>query len=505
MKLIFALLSMMLASGVLLAQQEELPVAMRDLFNGKNLEGWVKRGGDAMYRVEDGVIVGSTVPKTPNTFLCTEEEYGDFVLELEFRVDPRLNSGVQIRSLSDPDYKEGRVYGYQVEIDPSDRAWTGGIYDEARRGWLSPLSANPKARLAFRQGEWNRFRVVALGPRIRTYINGVPAAELEDSETDRGFIALQVHGVGNLEEPLEVRFRGVRLADLTDTDLSLEELTPGWSGVVWRPVEATGPLVVDDAAWKTLGEGFQFTEGPAVSPEGRIFFNDIPNERTHIFDPGSGEISVFREETGRANGLFFAPTGALLACEGGNRRVTRTVGDEVKVVARESEGKKLNSPNDLVLDGFGGFYFTDPRYGQRDDMEMEVEGVYYVDRRGKLTRVADDLTKPNGIIMRPDGSVLYVADPGAETIWVYDVAGPGEIANRRRFAPVGSDGMTIDERGNVYCTWKGEVIVFSPEGQELLRMAPPEAPANCLLVGNILYVTARKGFYSTEMLVSAPY
>ena len=128
------------------------------LFNGSSLDGWIQRGGKAKYTVEDGCIVGTTVPKTPNSFLCTEKDYGDFILEYEFKIDPRLNSGVQIRSqLKD----NGRVFGYQVEIDPDtnrNRMWTGGIYDEARRGWLNDLSKNEKARNAFKPNQWNKIK-----------------------------------------------------------------------------------------------------------------------------------------------------------------------------------------------------------------------------------------------------------------------------------------------------------------------------------------------------------
>lgn len=125
------------------------------LFDGKTLNGWVQRGGQAKYEVVDGTIQGTSVPNTENSFLCTEKTYGDFVLHVEFRVDPELNSGVQIRSNSLAEYRNGRVHGYQVEIDPSDRGWSGGIYDEARRGWLNSLEQNKRARYAFRPGQWN--------------------------------------------------------------------------------------------------------------------------------------------------------------------------------------------------------------------------------------------------------------------------------------------------------------------------------------------------------------
>ncbi len=185
----------------------------QDLFDGKSLKGWTQKNGEAHYGVEDGAIVGTSKRNTPNSFLCTEELYGDFVLELDFKVDPMLNSGVQIRSQSLKDYKNYRVHGYQVEIDPSDRAWSGGIYDEARRGWLYSLEENEPARKAFKQSEWNHFRIEARGDSIKTWLNGVPAADLEDFMTARGFIALQVHGT-DIEEPLKVMWRDIKIQDL---------------------------------------------------------------------------------------------------------------------------------------------------------------------------------------------------------------------------------------------------------------------------------------------------
>jgi len=185
-----------------------------NLFDGKTLKGWTQRGGKAKYTVENETIVGTTAPnERQNSFLCTERTYGNFVLELEFKVDPGLNSGVQIRSNSKASYKKGRVHGYQVEIDPSSRAWTGGIYDEARRGWLNDLKKNEPARKAFKQNEWNKFRIVAKGDSMKTWLNGVPAADLTDSMTAKGFIALQVHSTKSTK-PLQVRWRNIRLKEL---------------------------------------------------------------------------------------------------------------------------------------------------------------------------------------------------------------------------------------------------------------------------------------------------
>lgn len=198
----------------------------QDLFNGQNLDGWTQRGGKARYRVEDRQIIGNSTPNTPNSFLCTQREFTNFVLEIEYKVQSGLNSGVQIRSHAFDQPTEvvhngrtmkipaGRVHGYQVEIDTSARAWSGGIYDESRRGWLNDLKQNEPARKAFKAGEWNKYRIEARGDSLKTWINDVPAADLKDSLTPAGFIGLQVHGVGKKETEMEVRFRNIRIQEL---------------------------------------------------------------------------------------------------------------------------------------------------------------------------------------------------------------------------------------------------------------------------------------------------
>lgn len=196
------------------------------LFDGRTLDGWLPRGGKARYEVEEGQIVGTSVTNTPNSFLCTTREYGNFILELEFKVDQGLNSGVQIRSHSFDQPTElvwagktnkipaGRVHGLQVEIDPSTRAWSGGIQEEGARGWLNDLKANPSARAAFKAGDWNHLRIACEGKSVRTWLNGVAAADLEDDRVLSGFIALQVHAVRRTDKPLQVRFRNIRLKEL---------------------------------------------------------------------------------------------------------------------------------------------------------------------------------------------------------------------------------------------------------------------------------------------------
>lgn len=181
------------------------------LFNNKDLKGWKPLNGKAKFEVVNGEIVGTTVPNEPNSFIATEALYGDFILELEFKGSD-MNSGIQFRSESKPDYQDGRVHGYQFEIDPSPRAWTGGIYDEKRRDWLYPLDYNPAAKTAFKKDDWNKVRIECIGSTLRTFLNGIPAAHLVDDMTPRGFIALQVHAISKPEDAgKQIRFRNIRI------------------------------------------------------------------------------------------------------------------------------------------------------------------------------------------------------------------------------------------------------------------------------------------------------
>ena len=212
-----------LAAAAPLAAQTWTP-----LFDGKTLNGWKQVNGTAPYEVRDSAIVGTTIAGSPNSFLATTREYGDFVLEFEVLVDPVLNSGVQIRShqygkevevvtenrgARRRTHPAGRVYGYQVEIASEQRGVSGGIYDEARRGWIANIEGNAAASKAFKDGQWNHYRVEAAGDRIRTFVNGVPCADLVDSMDQEGFIALQVHSFQG-EKPAQVRWRNLRIQDL---------------------------------------------------------------------------------------------------------------------------------------------------------------------------------------------------------------------------------------------------------------------------------------------------
>lgn len=187
------------------------------LFNGKDLDGWQQINGKAKYEAKDNTILGTSVPNSPNSFLCTKKDYGDFELEFDVKVDKELNSGVQIRSQSLKEYQNGRVHGYQVEIAVG--GFSGGIYDEARRAkFLNADKPSEEVRNLLKENEWNHYRVVCQGDHIQAWVNGVKVTDLHDSMTKSGFIGLQVHGVGNRTDPLKVQWRNLRLRELSPAD-----------------------------------------------------------------------------------------------------------------------------------------------------------------------------------------------------------------------------------------------------------------------------------------------
>jgi gluconolactonase len=270
---------------------------------------------------------------------------------------------------------------------------------------------------------------------------------------------------------------------------------------------ADSPVIAPGARLEKLAGDFKFTEGPAADADGNVFFTDQPNDR--IMKWGTdGKLSTFLQPCGRSNGLCFDAKGNLWACADDKNELWRIdPKGKVTVVVKDYKGKLLNGPNDVWVRPDGGLYLTDPYYKRdywkRGPKEQDKEAVYYLAPDGKaLTRVADDLQQPNGIIGTADGKKLYVADIKGNKTYAYDVQEDGTLKNKKLFCERGSDGMTLDDAGNVYLTGRG-VIVFDKDGKEVEKIDVPELwTANVCFGGKdrqTLFITASKGLYALKM------
>ncbi len=268
-------------------------------------------------------------------------------------------------------------------------------------------------------------------------------------------------------------------------------------------------LIAEEAQVQKAGSGYAFTEGPSVARDGRVFFTDQPNDRIYVWDEKSG-ITLFKENCERANGTWFDHQGNLLACADLHNRLVKftPLGELTVVYDKGYRGAHLNGPNDLWQDAKGGIYFTDPYY-HRDywekghKQEQDVQAVYYLKPSGELVRVIEDLRQPNGIVGTPDGKFLFVADIMGRATWKYTINPDGSLDNKTSFAPAGSDGMTIDEHGNVYLCF-GKILVFNPKGQKIGEIELPEGPTNLCFGGkkrNILFITTRTSVFTLKMRV----
>ena len=268
-------------------------------------------------------------------------------------------------------------------------------------------------------------------------------------------------------------------------------------------------IIAKGATVAKAGEGYSFTEGPAVDPQGNVYFTDQPNDKILKWSP-DGNISVYMEGAGRSNGLYFDNNGNLLSCADLNNElwlIDKT--KKVTVLVKDFEGKKLNGPNDLWVDPKGGIYFTDPfykrEYWSRTEKEIEKENVYYLSPDQKtLTVAATDFVRPNGIVGSGDGKTLYVADINARKTYSFKINQDGTLTDRKLFAEMGSDGMTLDNKGNVYLTGKG-VTVFNSAGKQIEHINIEEPwTANVCFGGKgqkTLFVTASKSVYTLAMKV----
>ncbi|HOO66106.1 MAG: SMP-30/gluconolactonase/LRE family protein [Bacteroidales bacterium] len=268
-------------------------------------------------------------------------------------------------------------------------------------------------------------------------------------------------------------------------------------------------LIAKGARVQKAGSGYAFSEGPSVARDGRVFFTDQPGDRIYVWDEKSG-ITMFTENSGRANGTWFDREGNLIACADLNNSLVKFTpsGELIVVYDKGYGGVHLNGPNDLWQDMKGGIYFTDP-YFHRDyweaghKQEQDIQAVYYLKPSGELVRVIEDLRVPNGITGTPDGKYLFVADMLGRATWKYTINADGSLGNKTLFAPSGSDGLTIDARGNIYLT-AGRVLIYNPEGEKIGEIALPEAPTNVCFGGkkrNVLFITAGTSVFTLKMKV----
>lgn len=269
-----------------------------------------------------------------------------------------------------------------------------------------------------------------------------------------------------------------------------------------------GPVAAG-AKLEKLASGFKFTEGPAPDSEGNVYFTDQPNDKILKWST-DGKLTTFIEPCGRSNGLCFDKDGNLWACADEKNELWKidVKTKEKTVVVKDHGGKLLNGPNDVWVRPDGGLYFTDPfykrGYWKRGPQEQDKRGVYFLSAKGVLTRVDGDYKQPNGIIGTPDGKSLYVAEIGGGKIYQYDIQDDGSLKNRKEFCGQGSDGMTIDEAGNVYCTLGKAVTVYDKTGKKSATIDVPEGATNVCFGGKdgkTLFITAGTSLYSIPMKV----
>ncbi len=268
-------------------------------------------------------------------------------------------------------------------------------------------------------------------------------------------------------------------------------------------------LVQENTEIELVSSQFSFTEGPAADAFGNVYFTDQPNDKIYVWNWKTNQIEEFLDKTGRANGTFFDQKGNLLTCSDENGEIWRINEDGVaEVLTTSFEGKRLNGPNDLWVDEKNGIYFTDPLY-LRDywknfKQEIQEKNLYYRNSDGKITKL-DTFTQPNGIVGSQKLKKLYVSDIDAHKTYVYDIQGDGKLTNKKLFCNLGSDGMTLDNLGNLYLTGKG-VTVFNKNGEQIHHISVPENwTANVTFGGenfSTLFITASKSVYTLKMNVS---
>ena len=263
-------------------------------------------------------------------------------------------------------------------------------------------------------------------------------------------------------------------------------------------------LIAPDAVLSRVSGEYSFTEGPAVAADGSVFFTDIPPNRIYRWSP-DGTVTLFRENTNGTNGLFFDSLGNLVACESGTGRIVCIdPSGQLTVLADGYEGKRFNAPNDVWVAPDDGVYFSDPLYS-RGERAQGGEHVYYIaPDRSRVIRIIDDMVKPNGLIGTPDGTLLYVTDPGAGKTYRYAIGENGALTDKTLFCEVGGDGMTIDASGKVYIA-STDILIFDPSRAQIGIIDIPERPTNITFAGpgrDMLFITARTAVYTLKMAVT---
>lgn len=415
-----------------------------DLTAGGLEQGWRQLGGAAEYVLDGDTIVGTAVIETPNSFLATTDEYGDFALQLEFKVDEGLNAGIQIRSHSDPDYWNGVVHGYQVEIDPSERAWSTGIYDEARRGWLFPLTLNPAASQAFRQGDWNHVYIEAIGSEIRTWLNGVPATYLIDEMTPSGFIALQVHSVGPEQGGLQVRYRNVRLRT--------DDLVP--RGGEFPYVVDTRPNRLSEAeaalGWKLLFDGESTDAWRGAHRE------DFPATGWKVRD---GELTVLASEPGgpRGGGIVTRETFSAFELQL-EFRMTEGANSGIKYLVTEGYGEAPGTAVAFEYQILDDMRHPDAEAGR--DGNRTLASLYDLLPPTKQFRFVKGLGRYNHarIVVRADGTVEHWLNHQLVLAFDRNSAELKEAIAMSKFA--GRDGFGEWPEGRILLQDHGDEVAF---------------------------------------------
>ena len=275
------------------------------------------------------------------------------------------------------------------------------------------------------------------------------------------------------------------------------------TGCASRQIEKIEDLIAPEATIEQVSTGFKFTEGPANDANGNIYFTDIPNNKILFYNHQSGETTVFKDNSGGANGLWVKGN-SIIACQGNLRQLGLiSIEDKsVKTLCGKYSNKAFNKPNDLWPDAHGGIYFSDPNY-RREPLSQDGEHIYYLRANGNVVRVAYDYVRPNGLIGTKNGKNIYITDRSGGKTFKYDIEKNGSLSSKRLFCEVGSDGMTLDELGNLYVTAEG-VEVFSPSGQKIGEIKIPEKPTNCCFGGpdgKTLFVTARTSLYAIRLNV----